>query len=129
MKSRASVLVVEDSLAVAKRLQSPLERVGLSVEFARNGSEALTMARRKQFDVVVTDEQMPVMSGRELCRQLRNDKRYARTPIIFLTGGRSQLDTAELTEQLQVAAIFDKPFRPEVIARMIENELVAAQTG
>ena len=89
---RENVLVVEDSLAVAKRLQISLERAGFLVDIARNGAQALTKAQRKHFDLVLTDEQMPVMSGHELCQKLREDERYANTPVIILTGGRSQLE-------------------------------------
>ncbi len=121
---RENVLVVEDSLAVAKRLQISLERAGFLVDIARNGAQALTKAQRKHFDLVLTDEQMPVMSGHELCRELRQDERYAHTPVIILTGGRSQLEASKLSEDLHVAAIVDKPFNTESIVRLVEHELL-----
>ena len=70
---------------------------------------------------------MPVMSGQELCRQLRNDDRYAETPIIFLTAAPSELNTVELRRDLHVSAIFEKPFRPEAILHFIENQLIDAR--
>ncbi len=112
MKSKMKILFVEDSRTVVKRLQSSLDNAGFDVEFADNGKEALIKARQKQFDFIVTDEQMPVMSGQELCRELRSDERYADVPIIFLTGARSKLDENELKHDLGVSAIFDKPFHP-----------------
>ena len=83
-KPRANVLVVEDSLAAAKRLQISLQQAGMAVEIARNGRDAWEKTRRKQFDLVITDEQMPIMSGRQLCQHLRADDRYAQTPINLL---------------------------------------------
>lgn len=127
--SRANILVVEDAFVVARRLQLSLERAGFRVDTARNGREALEKSRRKQFDLVVTDEKMPVMSGRELCRELRHDARYVRTPILFLTANPGALDAEELSGELNVSTIFEKPFRPEAILHWIENELVAARTG
>jgi CheY-like chemotaxis protein len=121
--ARANILVVEDSFTVAKRLRISLERLGFCVDVARNGREAWTKAKRQQYDLVVTDEQMPVMSGQELCRQLRNDDRYAHTPIVFLTAHAPDLDTNEVNGDLGVSAIFEKPFRPELIIRFIENQL------
>ena len=121
---RENVLVVEDSLAVAKRLQISLERAGYFVDIARNGAQALTKAQRKHFDLVLTDEQMPVMSGHELCRKLREDERYANTPVIILTGGRSQLEANDLSEEMHVSAIVDKPFNPESIVRLVEHQLL-----
>jgi CheY-like chemotaxis protein len=122
--ARANILIVEDSRAAATRLQRSLEQGQFSVELARNGAEALKKAQRKQFDAVITDEQMPVMSGQELCRELRNDERYAQTPIIFLTANQSALDLEEMREALGVSVVFGKPFRPEVIVRVVENELL-----
>lgn len=126
---RASILVVEDSFVVARRLQLSLERAGFSVEIARNGREARTRAQRKQFDLVVTDERMPVMSGREFCRELRKDARYERTPIIFLTANPGELDMDEMSGELGIATVFEKPFHPEEILHIVENELMTARTN
>jgi two-component system chemotaxis response regulator CheY len=106
-----------------------LERAGFCVDTARNGREAWTKAQRKAFDLVVTDEKMPVMSGRELCRQLRKDDRYTQTPIIFLTANPADLDAQELDQVLSVSAVFEKPFRPEAILHQIENELLSARSN
>ena len=121
--ARAKVLVVEDSLAVAKRLQISLERVGFLVETARNGREAVSMALKKKYDVVITDEQMPIMSGREFCRRLRSDSHYQHTPVIFLTAKDSDLNANELRDELGVRIVFGKPFNPSAITHVIEKEL------
>jgi len=126
---RGNILVVEDSFVVAKRLQLSLGRAGFTIETARNGQEACVKARKKNFDVVVTDERMPVMSGREFCKQLRSDRRYERTPIIFLTANPDQLDAEQMKSELGVSAIFEKPFHPEAILHFIEHELLAARTS
>ena len=122
---RANVLVVDDSLAAAKRLQLSLEEAGFFVEVVRNGREAWEMAQRRLFDVILTDEQMPVMSGRELCQCLRDDSRYAHTPIIFLTGKRFGVDADDLDEDLRVSATFSKPFHPRSLVHAVETHLSA----
>ncbi len=99
------------------------------MNIARNGRDACTKAQRKQFDFVVTDEKMPVMSGREFCRQLRKSRRYVDTPIIFLTASPADLDADELNHELRVSAVFEKPFHPETIVHLIENELQTARNG
>ena len=88
-----------------------------------NGREAWDKAQRKQFDMVVTDEQMPVMSGQDLWRKLRADERYATTPMIFLTARRDGL-SEDLEKDENITALLEKPFRPEVIVRIIEKELM-----
>lgn len=117
MRNAHKILVVEDSFAVKKRLSMALENAGFQIDTAANGKEAWMKARRKKFDIVVTDEQMPLMSGQELCRHLRADKRYEKTPIIFLTSAREKLEASEM---LQVEAIFDKPFNPQMIVNFID---------
>jgi DNA-binding response OmpR family regulator len=125
--SRARILVVEDSLAAAKRLQFSFQQAGFKVDVARNGREALAKARQRKFDLVVTDEQMPEMTGREWCQELRNDERYADTPIIFLTAKQFEIDAAELSDDLHVCATFGKPFSPQALVRKVEAELLAAR--
>ncbi len=126
---RANILVVEDSFVVARRLQLSLERAGFSVETARNGREALTKAKRKQFDLIVTDERMPIMSGRQLCRELRKDARYAHISIIFLTANPAELDADELRDELGVSNVVEKPFHPEAILHLVENAVLDARTA
>ena len=124
-RTNAKVLVVEDSLAVAKRLEICLQQAGFAVEMARNGRDALIMAQRRRFDLIITDEQMPMMSGRELCKHLRADDRYANTPIIFLTAaefGKNQDDI-----DLRVSASFCKPFVPASVVRAAEAQLAACR--
>jgi DNA-binding response OmpR family regulator len=119
-KTKANILVVEDSRAAAMRLQTSLERAGYAVHTAKNGREAWDRARQRQYDLVITDEQMPVMSGRELCQRLRADDRYATTPIIFLTAGKPADD------DLQISATYGKPFNPGTLLRAVEAELSGA---
>lgn len=125
VKSNARVLIAEDSLAVAKRLENCLKQTGYHVEIARNGRDALTLAQRKKFDLIITDEQMPIMSGRDLCRALRDDERYQNVPIIFLTGAPFGEDEAD--QELRITAVFGKPFVPASVVRAAENELTASR--
>ena len=122
-KTRANILIVEDSIAVAKRLETSLDRAGFLVEVAHNGREALKQAQRRPFDLVITDEQMPVMSGRELCKELRADNRYANTPIIFLTAENFENDSDEMERDLRVSGVFHKPFDPTALVNAVKAEL------
>lgn len=116
MRNTDRILVVEDSVAVKKRLCMALENAGFKVETASNGKDAWQKTRRKQYDFVITDEQMPIMSGQQLCQNLRSDPRYAKVPIVFLTAAREKLHE----DQLDVSAIFDKPFNPQLIVKFVD---------
>ena len=68
MKRAASILIVEDSLTQAKRLERLLAENGYTVRVARNGIEGLAAAAEKKPSVVITDVMMPEMDGFEMCR-------------------------------------------------------------
>jgi len=78
-----SILVVEDEEKIALFLKKGLLEAGYEVHWRSNGLEALEAAREKSFDLVVLDVMLPGMSGLEVCRQLRENRR--RFPILMLS--------------------------------------------
>ena len=80
-----SILIVEDSATQALRLQNTLQKNGFTVTTARDGREALDAIARRQPTLVISDIQMPVMDGYELCRQLKADPALHDLPLILLT--------------------------------------------
>ena len=80
------VLLVEDDRSVRRYLEVTLQRSGYHVVTAEDGLEAMKLALSSQFDVVVTDAVMPNLSGRELARFLRSNKKLSHLPIVLLTG-------------------------------------------
>lgn len=77
------VLVAEDHPYNRQMIQSQLEQLGCHVQLTGNGKEALAAIRQDDFDVLLTDAQMPVMDGYELAGQLRADGHTL--PVIGLT--------------------------------------------
>lgn len=84
------LLLVEDSLFFRNLTVSLLKNIGYDVVDAASPLEALDLAARHRFDVVVTDIEMPDMDGFELTRRLRTDARYRHTPIIAFTSTVSE---------------------------------------
>jgi CheY-like chemotaxis protein len=119
MSKRA--LIVDDNLALARVTQFALDRAGYETQTARNGRLALEMAQQSQFDVVVTDQQMPEMTGIELCRELRKLEAYAECPIVLLTAKGLELELPRLREELGINAVFSKPFSPGAVVRAVED--------
>lgn len=119
MNKRA--LIVDDNLALARVTQFALDRAGYETETARNGRLALEVAQVSQFDVIVTDQQMPEMTGIELCRELRKLEAYAACPIILLTAKGLELELPRLREELGINAVFSKPFSPGAVVRAVED--------
>jgi len=124
MESRNKrVLIVDDNVALARVTQFALDGAGFETEMAYNGRLALEAAQRKHFDIVITDQQMPEMTGIELCRALRLLSEYAKCPIILLTAKGLELELPRLRKELDIEATFPKPFSPSAIVKKVDKLL------
>jgi two-component system chemotaxis sensor kinase CheA len=79
------VLVVEDSVTSRALLESIFERAGYRVHTATDGVEALATLKAEQFDIVVSDIDMPRMNGFTLTEKIRADERLSRIPVVLVT--------------------------------------------
>ena len=82
----ALILVVDDDSDSLTALQLLLSTLGFEVAAARSAQEALRSIQRRLPDLVITDCEMPRMSGLELCRVLRNRDQTRDIPIVLYTG-------------------------------------------
>jgi CheY-like chemotaxis protein len=88
-------LVVDDSMLIRYTVCRFLEERGFAVESATNGVEALQILERVRPDLIVTDMNMPKMSGRELITALKKNPETAGIPIIIVAGRASGFDEKE----------------------------------
>lgn len=79
------ILVVDDSLNTREVEKSIIEAHGYKVDLAKDGLDALKKTEKKQYDLIVTDVEMPQMDGFTLTQNLRETEKYADTPIIIVT--------------------------------------------
>ena len=118
MKQAPLVLVVEDEAALVTLLRYNLDREGFRVAEARDGEEAMLQIAEQMPDLVVLDWMLPLMSGIEVCRQLRRLPETRRLPIVMLTARGEEGDKLR---GLDAGAddYVTKPFSPsELIARL-----------
>jgi len=114
------VLVADDEPAVLEVLSQVVEDMGHEVLQARDGEEALGLARDKRPQLVVTDHMMPRLSGLELCRRMRGDEELKHTPVILLS--------AVLPHGAPEASAFlHKPFEITDFEALIRQSLAAAR--
>ena len=116
------VLVVDDEIHIVHVVAIKLRNNGYEVITASNGAEALELALQNAPDIVVTDFQMPVMTGLELIKQLRRNEQIKNVPVIMLTARGFAIDD-EQKEDLQIAEFISKPFSPKELLRVIEDVL------
>jgi CheY-like chemotaxis protein len=88
-------LVVDDSMLIRHTVCRFLEERGFSVESATNGQEALEILKRVRPDIIVTDMQMPKMSGGELITALKGQSTTANIPIVIVAGRQSGFEKKE----------------------------------
>ncbi|QDS98942.1 response regulator [Adhaeretor mobilis] len=124
--SRRRLLIVDDNVALVRVTQFAFDRAGFATQTAVNGADALELARQEVFDLVITDQQMPVMSGTELCANLRLLDNYRDTPIVMLTAKGLEMEIERLREEFAVQALFPKPFSPSAVVSAVEKMLAVA---
>src|SRR5512137_239621 len=85
----ARILIVDDEPPIVDVLAYNLQRESYQVVIARDGEEALVLARREQPDLVILDLMLPKLDGIEVCKALRRDRDV---PIIMLTARDGEID-------------------------------------
>ncbi|GAW28129.1 response regulator [Carboxydocella sp. ULO1] len=114
----ATILLVDDDPLIVELVQFNLEKWGYQVLVARDGQEALKLARNEKPDLVILDLMLPVIDGLEVCRHLHDDPATRNIPIIMLTARGEETDKV-LGLELGADDYMTKPFSPrELLARI-----------
>lgn len=91
-KRNKSILVVEDSITSRMLLKGIIESAGYQVKTAVDGLEGFTLLRAEEFQLVVSDVEMPRMDGFDLTQRIRADKKLAEIPVILVTALETRED-------------------------------------
>jgi two-component system alkaline phosphatase synthesis response regulator PhoP len=116
------VLVVDDEIHIVHVVAIKLRNNGYEVVTASNGAEAFEIACNEKPDIIVTDYQMPVMTGIQLVENIRAEASISDMPVILLTA-RSFAVEDEQRETLKISECLSKPFSPKELLRYIEDVL------
>lgn len=115
-------LVVDDEFHIVQVVSIKLKNNGFDVVTAENGSDGYELATQMLPDIIVSDYQMPVMSGVEMIEKLRQNPETAHIPVIMLTARGFAIEDDQ-KEQLRIAACLSKPFSPREVLGTIEDVL------
>lgn len=122
-----SILIADDEPSVLLMLRTFFERQGYRVTTARDGLEAVVQARHIAPDIIILDIQMPHKTGVEVVRELREDPRFDRVPILALTAYvRDYLPSAVLGAGFD--RMLTKPFEFTELMDLIA-QLLKQRTG
>ncbi|MFN0132190.1 MAG: response regulator [Phycisphaerales bacterium] len=117
---RPLVLLADDEAPITCVVGQRLEAAGFGLVIARDGTEALELALRNPPAVLVTDLQMPRMSGLELATRLKQESATAAIPVIMLTARGYILNPDQLAKT-NIRHLMSKPFSAkDVLRRVIE---------
>ena len=115
------ILVVEDTFDTRMLVKTMLALEGYTVYEAADGIEGLAQAQGVHPDIIITDIRMPEMNGIEMVTQLRQDRTFAKTPILVLSAFGD-----EITRAVNAGAngALLKPVMPESVIRAVRRMLV-----
>ena len=108
-----TVLVAEDDRVFAEIIRFNLERAGFDVVVAFDGQAAVDLAQTTTFELIISDYQMPRLSGEEVCRAVRESETNRTTPIVFCTAKGFEVDQERLTRELGVSKFFPQALQPD----------------
>ncbi len=122
------ILIVEDSATMRSLLVSCLEELGEPVKIteASSGFEALRYLPRDEFDLVVTDINMPDINGLELVSFVKNNEKYQGIPLVIVSTEGSDRDRDKGLE-LGADAYLVKPFEPELLRQTVRDLLAGSR--
>ncbi len=116
------VLVVDDEIHIVHVVAIKLRNNGFEIVTAANGAEAFELVSSEKPDIIVTDFQMPVMTGLELVEKIRQDEATKDIPVILLTARNFAIEDKQ-KEDLQISDCLSKPFSPKELLRSIQDIL------
>jgi two-component system alkaline phosphatase synthesis response regulator PhoP len=113
-------LVVDDEFHIVQVVAIKLRNNGFEVVTADNGADAYDLACEHKPDIVVTDYQMPRLTGLELIEKLRANPQTASIPVIMLTARGFAIEDQQ-KESLGISACLSKPFSPREVFQTVED--------
>lgn len=123
--SARKVLVADDEAHITHVLALKLRNAGFDVRTAHDGEEAFELAVQDPPDILITDLQMPYMTGLELSIKLKKNASTASTPIIMLTARGHALSESDLAGT-NIRMVLSKPFSPRDVLEKVEQVLGAS---
>lgn len=113
------ILVVDYSPTDLQATRELLTAENIAVEICGNGAEARRLIRQQKFDLIISDQDMPLMTGSQLVEWLRTEGGDTTTPFVMLSGKRDPRLFGDLMSRKLITGVFPKPFRHPVLKNIV----------
>ena len=120
------ILVADDEAHILHVVSMKLRNAGYEVITAVDGEEALELCAVETPALIITDYQMPIMTGLEFCKELRRREETRDIPAIMLTARGFDIEPNEMIEA-GIAAVLAKPFSPREVLEKVTDLLEGAE--
>ena len=118
-----TILIVEDSATTRALIRAVIDEIGeFETVEASSGFEALKMLPQQQYDLIITDINMPDINGLELISFVRNNPRFTHLPIVIVSTERSEEDKKR-GMALGATAYVTKPFKSFELQEIIKKTI------
>jgi two-component system alkaline phosphatase synthesis response regulator PhoP len=114
------ILICDDEIHILRATEFKLRRAGYDVVTAFDGEQAWEAIQARRPDLLITDYQMPRLSGNELIQRVRSNEQTSNLPVILLTGKEMELSREVVLEQWGVLAMLGKPFSPRELLQIVQ---------
>jgi two-component system, OmpR family, alkaline phosphatase synthesis response regulator PhoP len=119
------ILVCDDETHIVRAVEFKLRKAGHAVRCAFHGEAAWDEVCRETPALIITDWNMPRLTGLELVQRVRQRFSAAELPIVLLTAKGLELQNREVAGAAQVQAVLGKPFSPRELLAVVESLLAS----
>ena len=126
--SSKRILVVDDELHMIRVIKLFLERAGYKVDTASNGQDALDSIMLEPPDVLLTDINMPRMTGQQLCAELQKQLPERKFPIFVMTS-MTDRENRDWTQKMPNTALLEKPVSMRMLIADLARRFAPAAGG
>lgn len=122
----ATVLVVDDSEMQRNNIRDLIEKAGHEVLLGNNGQEGVDVFKENKVDLILSDHNMPILTGLEMCQQIFEISNKNPPPMIMITTEIGDDNVKSVAKAAGVKAWLVKPFKDEAITLILKKLLPAS---
>ena len=120
---RYKVVIAEDNRALGQVMKFNLERANFDVSLMCDGQQAADEIAAHGCDLLITDVEMPLMTGPQLCQYVRVELKLTDLPIAVCSARGYELSVRDLIETYHLAGVFYKPMSPAAVVEFVRKQL------